>query len=465
MARFPLNEQEYAAAVKKCSPLATYAKQAAYYSTCDNKINDTITIHCYVGQVTAERGCNGFADRTQENAASSNYVVGWDGSIGISVPEMHHAWCTGGNLKGGWENDDRAVTIEVASEAYSPYEVTDAAYKALLDLVTDICKRNNIKKLVWSDDRNERVYHLNGCNMTVHKDYHTGKSCPGKYLYDLHGAIADEVNRRLVAIDAISCELFLTELAATDVKASFKLAFEDVSVISNHLFWYNIYKADDRKQKESEEELIKSKIGISPPMDTTNFNITGLVPNSSYSIEIGCTQKGDSTETSTILTPKILFVTKQDFPKEISTVKLSGHPYVDNSKQIYITFSSVSDWGYWGSQINSKKGYRISLLVNGNPVLQRDNLPLNLSEQSKLTFTLDKLLKNSNVKLLPNTSIQIGVQPWVSVSDTLIIDEESLTSSNSLYIRYVLPEIDKAFLKANNKYYRAILHLFNKKGV
>ena len=72
------------------------------------------------------------------------------------------------------------------------------AYAALLDLVTDICRRNGIKKLVWSTNKNERVNHLNGCNMTVHRDY-ANKSCPGDYLYERHGAIAAEVNKRLGA--------------------------------------------------------------------------------------------------------------------------------------------------------------------------------------------------------------------------------------------------------------------------
>lgn len=74
-------------------------------------------------------------------------------------------------------------------------------YAALLDLVTDICKRNGIKRLVWSTSKNDRVNHLNGCNMTVHRDY-ANKSCPGDYLYNRHGQIAAEVNKRLGITDA-----------------------------------------------------------------------------------------------------------------------------------------------------------------------------------------------------------------------------------------------------------------------
>ena len=76
------------------------------------------------------------------------------------------------------------------------FELLEDDYKELIELVTDICIRNDIKKLVWSTNKNDRVNHLNGCNMTVHRDY-ANKACPGDYLYNLHGQIAAEVNARL----------------------------------------------------------------------------------------------------------------------------------------------------------------------------------------------------------------------------------------------------------------------------
>ena len=108
--------------------------------------------------------------------------------------EKDRSWCTSSGV-----NDHRAITIEVASDTKHPYAVNSKAYAALLDLVTDICKRNGIKKLVWSTNKNDRVNHLNGCNMTVHRDY-ANKSCPGEYLYSRHGEIAAEVNKRLGAV-------------------------------------------------------------------------------------------------------------------------------------------------------------------------------------------------------------------------------------------------------------------------
>ena len=147
---------------------------------------DTITIHCFVGQVTVESGCKVFKSTSRK--ASCNYLVAKDGKIGLVVDEKDRSWCTSNSA-----NDNRAVTIEVASDTTGDLKVTDAAYNALIKLVADICKRNNIKKLVWSTDKNKRVNHLDGCNMTVHRDY-ANKSCPGEYLYSHHGDIANKVN-------------------------------------------------------------------------------------------------------------------------------------------------------------------------------------------------------------------------------------------------------------------------------
>lgn len=171
------------------SPLVTYTKLSPNHSGQRKHVIDTITIHCVVGQLSVETIGNIFAPTSRQ--ASSNYGIGKDGRIGMYVEEKNRSWCTSSSA-----NDNRAITIEVASDTKHPYAVNDKAYAALLDLVTDICRRNDIKKLVWSTVKNDRVNHLNGCNMTVHRDY-ANKSCPGDYLYNLHGEIAAEVNKRL----------------------------------------------------------------------------------------------------------------------------------------------------------------------------------------------------------------------------------------------------------------------------
>lgn len=168
------------------SPLVTYTNITKNKTKNRNHAIDTITIHCIVGQWTAKQGCDYFATTTRQ--CSANYVVGKDGSIGLSVDEKDRSWCTSSA-----SNDNRAVTIECASDATHPYAVTDAAYNALIKLVADICKRNNIETLIWSTNKTERMSHLKGCNMTVHRDF-AAKSCPGDYLYNRHAEIASKVN-------------------------------------------------------------------------------------------------------------------------------------------------------------------------------------------------------------------------------------------------------------------------------
>ena len=180
------------------SPLVSYTQISPNKTSTRNHAIDTITIHCVVGQCSVETLGNIFAPTSRQ--ASSNYGVGVDGRIGMYVEEKDRSWCSSNAA-----NDHRAVTIEVASDTTHPYAVNSKAYAALLDLVTDICKRNGIQKLVWSTNKNDRVNHLNGCNMTVHRDY-ANKSCPGDYLYNRHGEIAAEVNRRLGAADAPATE-------------------------------------------------------------------------------------------------------------------------------------------------------------------------------------------------------------------------------------------------------------------
>lgn len=172
------------------SGLATYSKISPNKSSPRNHEIDTITIHCIVGQWTAKQGCDYFAQTKRQ--ASANYVVGKDGSIGLSVDEADRSWCSSNAA-----NDNRAVTIEVASDTTHPYKVTDAAYSALLDLITDICRRNGIKKLLWQADKS-LIGQVDKQNMTVHR-WFANKACPGDYLYNLHPQIAAEVNKRLGA--------------------------------------------------------------------------------------------------------------------------------------------------------------------------------------------------------------------------------------------------------------------------
>lgn len=174
------------------SSLVSYTKISPNRTSPRNHKIDIVSIHCAVGQFTAKELLNlsNFSKYNPATGSSCNYAIGCDGSIGMGVEEKDRSWCTSSR-----SNDHRAITIEVASDTKHPYAVTGKAYKALIDLLTDICKRNNIKELKWKADKS-LIGHPDKQNMTVHR-WFANKTCPGEYLYERHGQIAKEVNSRL----------------------------------------------------------------------------------------------------------------------------------------------------------------------------------------------------------------------------------------------------------------------------
>lgn len=172
------------------STLATYTRISPNKTSPRNHKIDTITIHCMAGNLTVERCGEGFAKRTR--MASSNYGIGSDGRIGLYVEEKDRSWCSSNKA-----NDMRAITIEVANDggAATGWHVSDAAMTSLIALVTDICRRNGIKQLLWKGDKS-LIGQVDKQNMTVHR-WFKNKACPGDYLYGKHAYIAAEVNKRL----------------------------------------------------------------------------------------------------------------------------------------------------------------------------------------------------------------------------------------------------------------------------
>lgn len=187
------------------SPLATVTLLSPNHSGQRKHSIDTITIHCVVGQCTAKRLGEVFLPTSRK--ASSNYGVGYDGSIGMYVEEKNRSWCSSSA-----ENDHRAITIEVASDNKEPYAVTPKAYASLINLVTDICKRNGIKKLLWKADKS-LVGQTDKQNMTVHR-WFAATACPGTYLYNKMGQIAEDVNKRLVPTPATPSVIYRVQVGA-----------------------------------------------------------------------------------------------------------------------------------------------------------------------------------------------------------------------------------------------------------
>ena len=174
------------------SGLVAYKKLSPNHSGQRTHSIDRITPHCVVGQCSAEGLGDWFAKSSTQ--ASSNYGIDKDGRVGLYVEEKNRSWCSSSNA-----NDQRAVTIECASDTTEPYAFRDAVYKKLITLCVDICKRNGKKKLIWFGDKDKTLNYSPKSDemvLTVHR-WFANKSCPGNWMYARMGDLAAKVTAQL----------------------------------------------------------------------------------------------------------------------------------------------------------------------------------------------------------------------------------------------------------------------------
>lgn len=174
------------------SSMVVYTKLSPNHSGQRTHGIDRITPHCVVGQTTAEGLGDWFAKKSTQ--ASSNYGIDRDGRVGLYVEEKNRSWCSSSGA-----NDQRAVTIECASDSTEPYAFKDIVYQKLIELCTDICKRNGKSKLIWFGDKEKTLnYEPKSDEMilTVHR-WFANKSCPGNWMYARMGDLAEKVTAAL----------------------------------------------------------------------------------------------------------------------------------------------------------------------------------------------------------------------------------------------------------------------------
>lgn len=174
------------------SSLVSYTKLSPNHSGQRTHSIDRITPHCVVGQCSVETLGSIFYPTSRQ--ASCQYGIGPDGRIGMYVEEKNRSWCSSSNA-----NDQRAITIECASDTTEPYAMNSKVYDALIKLCVDICKRNGKKKLIWLGDKDKTLnYNPKSDEMviTVHR-WFANKSCPGNWLYARLGHLATKVTAQL----------------------------------------------------------------------------------------------------------------------------------------------------------------------------------------------------------------------------------------------------------------------------
>ncbi len=174
------------------SPLVTVTRISPNQSGTRTHAIDRITPHCVVGQCTAAALGEWFSKPSTQ--ASSNYGIGRDGEIGMYVDEGNRSWCSSSNA-----NDQRAVTIECASDNKAPYAFNYTVYNRLVELCADICRRNGKTKLLWIADKDTALAYEPAADemvLTVHR-WFANKSCPGDWMYARMGQLAESVTAAL----------------------------------------------------------------------------------------------------------------------------------------------------------------------------------------------------------------------------------------------------------------------------
>ncbi len=200
------------------SPLVAYTKLSPNHSGQRTHSIDRITPHCVVGQLSAESICGCITSKSKQ--ASCNYGIGYDGKVALCVEEKNRSWCSSSKA-----NDQRAVTIECASDRAEPYVFNDKVYQSLIRLCADICKRNGKTKLLWLGSKDKALSYQpkpDEMVLTVHR-WFAQKSCPGDWLYSHLGDLAEKVTAALKAPASNTGTETMANTAATPSTVPFKV--------------------------------------------------------------------------------------------------------------------------------------------------------------------------------------------------------------------------------------------------
>lgn len=196
------------------SSLVSYTKLSPNHSGQRTHSIDRITPHCVVGQCSVETLGSIFLPTSRQ--ASCNYGIGADGRVGMYVEEKNRSWCSSSAA-----NDQRAITIECASDTAEPYAFKDVVYSRLVELCTDICKRNGKTKLLWLGDKSKTLNYAPKSDemvLTVHR-WFANKSCPGNWMYTRMDDLAEKVTAALGGMSTTQKQLYRVRRTWPDSKS------------------------------------------------------------------------------------------------------------------------------------------------------------------------------------------------------------------------------------------------------
>ena len=255
--------------------MVSYTKLSPNHSGQRTHSIDRITPHCVVGQCSVETLGNIFLPASRQ--ASSNYGIGVDGRVGMYVEKKNRSWCSSSNA-----NDQRAVTIECASDTKSPYAFKDAVYQTLIKLCVDICKRNGKKKLLWLGDKTKTLNYSPKADemvLTVHR-WFANKSCPGDWLYARLGDLASKVTASLADSSKPAASTGKVKAGnLVTITGGTYYGGKAIPAWVKKLKWYVLEVSGDRAVINKDES---GKYAIMSPVKVSDLAVAGEKPASTY---------------------------------------------------------------------------------------------------------------------------------------------------------------------------------------
>ena len=265
------------------SSLVSYTKLSPNHSGQRTHSIDRITPHCVVGQCSVETLGSIFLPASRQ--ASCNYGIGVDGRVGMYVEEKNRSWCSSSNA-----NDQRAVTIECASDTTEPYAFKEVVYNRLVELCTDICKRNGKTKLLWLGDKTKTLNYTPASDemvLTVHR-WFANKSCPGNWMYARMGDLASKVTAALGGSTKTATPTEQEESTATikvgdlvTITGSTYYNGKTIPGWVKKLRWYVVEVSGDRAVVNKDES---GKYAIMSPVKTSALAVAGAATAETYRV-------------------------------------------------------------------------------------------------------------------------------------------------------------------------------------
>lgn len=411
------------------SPLAVYTRISPNRNSPRNMPITKITVHHIAGVCSLEQFGNIVANPARQ--MSANYAIGNDGRIGLFCPEADRSWCS----SSPW-NDHQAITIEVSNCEYGDvdtdgdgyaWSIGPAAYNSLIELCVDICKRNGIKKLEFTGDKNG--------SLTYHYMF-AATGCPGPWMKAHTQDLCDKVNSRLGASTSTPLGLYTVKLdtgtpiydtpdgaIVGEISASTKYTIVEEKTIDGYKYgklksgagWVILEKPEEKPSTP-----VGKKVSYTVHLDASDTLYDG--PNGSKKGTVGTTGVFTMVEELVVdgtkygkLKSGIGWVVVKENPATAPSpapAQTAGFKVGDlvkiNMGAVYYNGASIPDW------VKQDRWY-ISY-ISGNRAVLGENEARNRNIQSPVnTIFLNKVSGGST-----SSSSQIKVGDWVKVTNNII---------------------------------------------